>query len=296
MFSQKDICAILVTYYPQEHLEERLKNVLCQVDQAVIIDNYSPEPYAQSLKKTASDFGANLIVNSQNLGIATALNQGLNYARLRGYKWALTLDQDSIVRPHLVEACIDAYRECGYRNLVGLIGSNFREKHTGKTLVKENRFKGKSWAESKMIITSGSLMSIPIFDKVGPFRDDYFIDMVDFEYCMRLRTKGYKVIITSHIGMDHPIGAKGTCKAFNKRLEISSCSPIRNYYRCRNSIIMAREYFWEDPLWALKRAALPAKDLARACCIEDNKTLRLKYIFMGLYHALILKQGELDES
>ena len=57
------------------------------------------------------------------------------------------------------------------------------------------------------MITSGSLLALAVFRRVGPMREDFFIDAVDFQYCLRLRRHGYKVIETLLPTLIHPIGA-----------------------------------------------------------------------------------------
>lgn len=43
-------------------------------------------------------------------------------------------------------------------------------------------------------ITSGSLINTKSFSLVGWFKDEYFIDMVDIEYCFRLKKMDIKFI------------------------------------------------------------------------------------------------------
>ena len=48
-----------------------------------------------------------------------------------------------------------------------------------------------------MLVTCGR------FEAVGGFNEDQFIDLVDYDFCTKVRKKGYKVIQLSNIGMRH---------------------------------------------------------------------------------------------
>jgi len=193
---QESICAIVVTYHPDQGLPERIERISKQVGKVVIVDNNSNETSLAMIRNTALNFQIHLILNNKNVGVATALNQGVAYALDCGdsYTWFLTLDQDTIPFHDMVENLISAYDECPFKNQLGVIGSNYRELTTGEILYSGDAG-GEAWAEVENLPTSGCLTSITAFKEVGRFRDDLFIDYVDIEYCMRLREKGFRVII-----------------------------------------------------------------------------------------------------
>lgn len=49
--------------------------------------------------------------------------------------------------------------------------------------------------DAMCIITSGALCRTSIFDEVGYFLNEYFIDYVDNEFCLRLLISGYRVCV-----------------------------------------------------------------------------------------------------
>lgn len=288
------ICAIVVTYHPDEGFPERIKCIVEQVDKVVIVDNHSSESCLEMIKKTSIQFGAHLILNEENLGIATALNQGIGCARELGYLWGLTLDQDTIPHPTMVQSLTSAYRECPFRDKVGVIGSNFQEGNTGKVLY-DMRHEKKPWREVKIVITSGSLISIPIFESAGPFRDDFFIDLVDIEYCLRLRDRGYKVIVSTQPGMIHFHGNYKARKFLWRTVAINGYSPLRIYYWTRNALLLVRKYLWKDVWWVLPRLRGLATLFLKIILFEEHKLLKVRYMCLGLYHALLMKRGKLHE-
>jgi rhamnosyltransferase len=291
----QNICAIVVTYHPDEGLFERIDRICNQVDKVVIVDNHSSSNCLTMLKKISSKLGVHLILNDENLGIATALNSGVRYAIDCGdtYKWFLTLDQDTLPYTTMVKNLITAYNGCPYREQVGIIGSNYQERTTGEILFAIGKVDG-SWAEVENLPTSGCLTSIRAFEEVGSFRDDLFIDYVDTEYCMRLRGAGFKVIISPKLCMQHPLGYYRPNKLYKLlcgRVMVTNYPPLRHYFWTRNGIMLAREYFWRDAKWSLKTIYyLLARRLVTVLLFEENKLLKLRCLCLGIYHAFFPKK------
>ena len=62
-------------------------------------------------------------------------------------------------------------------------------------------------------------------------REDFFIDALDIEWCLRAKSLGYEVAMTNKAMMKHSIGEEANNK-------IEGHSPFREFYICRNSIAM----------------------------------------------------------
>ncbi len=291
----RSICAIVVTYYPDEGFPERIACIAKQVDRVIIVDNHSSDSCLEMIMKVSTKLGIYLILNNENMGVATALNQGVHYARDCGYAWALTLDQDTFPYPTLVKNLIFAYSNCPFKEKVGIIGSNYKEKNTGTgPLCYVKNYENQFWMEINEVITSGSLMSIPIFEKVGSFWDELFIYFIDIEYCMRLRTNGYNVIIACKLSMVHSTGNCEIKRFLWRNVIILNYPPPRSYYIARNGLLLVQEYYWKETGWALYRLYSLGKRFVSTIIFEDNKILKIRYICLGVYHALISKRGKLD--
>ena len=52
-------------------------------------------------------------------------------------------------------------------------------------------------------MTSGSFLNLKVYKEAGPFVDKLFIDYVDFEYCLRLKKKGFKIYKLNNTYMQH---------------------------------------------------------------------------------------------
>jgi len=91
----RSVCAVIVTYHPNAGMLENLPQVLAQVQGLVVIDNGSSVEELGPLREKKQSLGFHLIENSENLGIAEALNQGARWAHSQGYSWVILFDQDS---------------------------------------------------------------------------------------------------------------------------------------------------------------------------------------------------------
>jgi hypothetical protein len=84
------VCAVIVTYHPDLELLSRMARVARQVDRAAVVDNTAEESSEHRLRGFAEALGSDLILNSRNVGIARALNQGAKCAGEHGCAWMLT--------------------------------------------------------------------------------------------------------------------------------------------------------------------------------------------------------------
>jgi rhamnosyltransferase len=121
------ICAIVVTYYPDSGFADRMERVAKQVSQIVIVDNRSEGESARRIQEVVQRFGIHLILNASNEGIAPALNAGVRWAESQGYRWVLTLDQDTLVEADMVSSLAQVFRSNPFPQQAAVIGSNSRD-------------------------------------------------------------------------------------------------------------------------------------------------------------------------
>src|ERR1035441_2409287 len=95
----KEFCAIIPTYRPDPDFPSRLELVARQVGCVIVVDDSECPATALRLKAVAA-LHRNLFVlhNEHNCGLAASLNKGVHEANYLGYRWYLTLDDDTIVR------------------------------------------------------------------------------------------------------------------------------------------------------------------------------------------------------
>jgi rhamnosyltransferase len=217
----------------------------------VIVDNGSGETAVKMLQDLATSPRITLVLNLHNLGVARALNIGVERAVALGFSWALFLDQDSSVDSDMVQTLIRVHDAYPDRDRLAMIGSGFRD--CNNTLQGPSDEDRGGWIEQESVVTSGSLMPLRTHALIGHFREEFFIDYVDTEYCFRARSQGYRVIQTCRPIMSHAIGAITRHNWLWMHKWTFNHSADRRYYIARNDTVMLREYgHYVFGLWALK--------------------------------------------
>jgi len=292
---KENICALIITYYPDDDLPGRARLIANQVGRVLIIDNNSPIVVRETLLEISSQTPISLILNPENLGVATALNQGMAWAKENGCQWILALDQDSIISPYLIERYQSIYDAIEPKCSIGILASNFLDPF-GKDCLWRVKSQGKHpWIEVPSAITSGTLLSRIAFDHCGTFRDDLFIDMVDTEYCLRLRSHNYRVYMSREPLMTHPIGTKSRHKLLCAQVFVSNHSAVRKYYITRNRLVLAAEYLFREPAVVLKELRDSLYSLVTILFYESDKLNKYRAICLGISHALHRRMGKLEK-
>lgn len=231
--------AIVVAFNPDEAKLAWLCHVLERHAQVIVVDN-SPHSVASSPM-----LNADRIIMGGNAGIAAAQNVGIDAALARGAEAIAFFDQDSEPGEALLPKLI-----AGLGNPPqGVVAPICIDSRTGAEYppFRMNRW---GWAVPErvigqlrnvavdLIISSGSVVAAAVFDKVGLMDEDFFIDYVDLEWCIRCRKAGVPITVISDATMVHSIG--------NAVVNVGSLttfihSPVRAYYRLRNALLLLRK-------------------------------------------------------
>ncbi|ANY77726.1 hypothetical protein BB934_05325 [Microvirga ossetica] len=294
------ILAVTVTYNPDTALlGKALQSAAPQVQGLAVVDNGSAN--AEEIRTLVSAVGAHFLANQQNLGIAAAQNQGVDLARTTGFSHILLLDQDTVLTPGVVadlSANLAALEEQHGR--VAAIGPAYFEVNSqqqtrayrthGLRLSRISLGSATQPVASDSIIASGSLIPLTVLDRVGGFKEDLFIDLVDVEWCFRARAAGYVSFLSPTAAVDHRLGS-GTVKLGSRQIAIHV--PIRNYYWVRNALWLARQPY--TPLaWRLYFISRCLAFLGTYPTLADRKVQRLRLMARGIRDSLASRLGPLD--
>ncbi len=288
---RENICAIVVTFYPAPGLRTRIEAILGQVARAVIVDNGSP---AELLEELDGIPGLLWIRNTANLGVARALNQGMARAREAGHDWGLLLDQDSAADSDMAQTLVAVYREASPRPAV--VGSNYFNTHKHRDFIRCGAGRPADHVERKTVITSGSLLDLRLAQELGGFREDYFIDSVDHEFCLRARSRGHRIVIGCKPAMRHAIGGATCYPHWLAGLTAFNHSPVRKYYISRNCLVTIKHYLAREPAWCLRQVLRLMIEFASILLIEDHKRKKLAAFFTGLRHGIAGRMGPIQSA
>jgi rhamnosyltransferase len=273
------VCAICVTYHPDSHLPERLSTVLRQVSHLVIVDNGSSPAAVRMLNSIAESDHVTVILCKENLGIARGLNVGVEYAINQGYDYALLLDQDTCVNEDLVSVLTRIHQLHADKDRLAVVGAGYADFQQAPTHASDSAL---ACDEVESVIASGSLLWLKSFKDIGPFREEFFIDYVDTEYCARARSKGYLVVQAQRPLMVHLIGSPSRHRFLWMTKFTRNHSADRLYYQARNDTVMLRESGkYHGGLWRFKAFGRACRRCKRVILFESHKASKVLSILQG---------------
>lgn len=290
------ICAIIVSYYPTDELIENVDALINQVDEIVIVDNGSGLATKQLLDKLIKQHSKlNVIFLQENLGIAAALNIGIQKAKAADYEWVITFDQDSQVTPFMIETMLHAYDLYPNKEIVASLSPQYKNKETSKIRSIAFPFSDDllTYVETKEVMASGQLIKLSVFDTVGYFNEKLFIDSVDIDHCLRCITENYKILKIKNAILLHSAGFPSRHKLlWLLPLTTSNHSPLRRYYIARNSLHTYKKFFFKQPLWTTIKICKFSASLIVMLLFENERKKKLVATFLGFWDFFLGRMGK----
>jgi rhamnosyltransferase len=299
--SKSAICAVVVTRDPSPDLKSRLATVKDQVSEIVLVDNGSFGRSLTSVNDAVKINRVSLLTNEGNLGIATALNQGIQVAIERGYSWVLSLDQDSLPANDMVEQMCNLYSDLPNQTKIAILAPKIIDANVGKEaryLRKKSLFRYQHALctntlldDVTMVITSGALINLSVYKEIGGYREDFFIDYVDTEYCLRAILKEFRIIVACQAELQHGFGNRQEVGRGPLTLYPSFHPPNRWYTSSRNRIPMIIKFGRKLPHWLLYEFVASAYIIMRMILTEDRKLAKIQALFQGSWDGVRGKMG-----
>lgn len=289
---KESICAVVTTYFPDEAFLDNMERVASQVAAIIVVDNTASEASRKVLAKlqTASQ-KVIILSNDKNEGTVKALNQGICRAEELGYNWVLTLDQDSLIDPNLIQTYLNFVK--GYPDLktLGIINSNYKDKETGMLGFSARTPHKNGWAEVPTLITSGSFFSIETFKEIGPMREEFFMDWADYDFCLRSRKLGKHNFVYIQPLITHSVGAKTKHKIFFLELPANNHNSFRCYLIGRNLTVLIKEYFLKEFPAAMFYIVILFYKVFSVILWERKRAIKLKNFFLGIKDGIFNKMN-----
>lgn len=262
------LAAVVVFYNPSDNNIKQLDKYLKSVEKVYVVDNSDDK-----VQRIESTDKIEYIKLNENKGIAYALNEGAKHAIKDKFKYLLTMDQDSKITSKIVED-MKNYIINNDMNDVGLI-SPYQD------IDSKDDIKNGEVEDMIEVMTSGNIINLDAYKKIGGFKDWLFIDCVDTDYCMNLHKNGYKVLRLNNIVMKHELGNLVVHKLFGKEYPCYNHNPIRRYYIVRNNLYindMYKELYPDYCAWLLR---VQKGQVKRIIAFEKDKFKKLKMMYKG---------------
>lgn len=245
---QKKIVAGIVLFNPDTgRFNECLSRLQSQVEKIYIFDNSDTVSNCNFV-----NIGSVIYISeNKNCGIAYALNQIMERAKIDGYQWVITMDQDSLIPDKMLK---DFSNVISSIPQIGIVCPQVIDRRRTYQIAK----KSETTEYIETCITSASCTSVEAWEKCGKFDEWMFIDLVDNDFCKRLILSDYKILKLNKWVLDQEFG-QIIPKSYKKQkfwIELSKVfrnkniaklsykkkvSPSRVYYTNRNIIYLNKK-------------------------------------------------------
>lgn len=276
--SVNKFCGVVVLYNPTLDVVKNIKTYAPYLGTLFVVDN--SETINTSVVSSLKDI-SNIIYLylNGNKGIAYALNVGIKKAIDYKFPFCLTMDQDSSFLTNTWEKFVNEFNQIEDKTNIGIIGLNFKNSH-----LTSNQFV-KTW------ITSGNFINLDVFKRTKGFDNELFIDYVDFDFNEKLDKLNKKIFICADALINHRIGNPIKKKILFKTFYCMNHSPIRYYYRYRNSLYLYKKnknfyrkiYYKELIVQTLKMILFESKRKEKLILIKKGRCDARKNILGKFY-------------
>lgn len=235
--------AIVVLYNPSIEILKTNMSYEKQFDRIYYIDNTdniegNSQSIVEEIKKKDNTYYISIGYNS---GLAKALIKGCKLAKDDGFQYVCLLDQDTYLEENYVTNLISFFN---IEN-VALVCSNIKNlarDHNGKLYIERVVYSERESGFCNFAITSGSIIDLEIYEKIGGFDEKLFIAQIDQDYCCKLEYNGYKLYRNTDIYIFQEQGKLRIYRILGRRIGDPQYSPLRYYYMFRNERYLRKKW------------------------------------------------------
>ena len=260
------LASVIVTYHP--NLSEVIDNLATYSDHVEVLMLWDNTEDYLDLTPLLQAY-PNVVVHQslRNEGLPAAYNWAFQKAKEYGCTHLMTMDQDSAFER------FSAYR--------AWLGKKVEPCVTGIPINEGGRFEEE---ETKIgtVCQSGAVFPVEMQERIGGFREDLFIGMVDAEMSLRAAENGYAIIQYNGSNLKHKVGSGRKVRLLGHSLLVSDYNPLRHYYDSRNRILLWHEFPDDYNLMAKMRHLLGrVKLIVKIILFESNKWAKVSAIIKG---------------
>jgi rhamnosyltransferase len=280
------ITAVVTAYHPDELLRGVVEAALERCDAVIVVDN-TPAPAAQEPPRPdplggLRDPRLTLLGSGRNVGLAAALNQGLA-ALPADTEAVFFLDQDSVIPDGLIDGLAKDLEDPS----IGVVGPSPVDAATGRayeTLAGRHD----QLDDRDMVITSGMLLRRSCLERVpeARFREDFFVDYVDLDFCLRLRRAKVRIVRDRALELPHSIGDVRPHRVLGLlTVRVGHYAAWRHYWIARNGSILVRENLRALPVWAATNTLFLGRWFVQLLLFEPRRRTHAAAFLRGLRDA-----------
>ena len=232
---KSNFAACVILYHPKKEDVANLFTYCSKVEKVYIFDN------------TEGKSNENLFIGMENVsyfwdgenkGLSIRLNEACQRAIADNFEYLLTMDQDSSFLEENIDGYFKDILNFKGKEKVAVYGLEYSKNDINDTT--------KNYIEVDHLITSASVMNLKLYNEIGGFDENLFIDGVDIDYCYSALTKGFKSIKFARNFFNHTLGVRtrrgSIFTLYLIKKNVSVHSSLRVYYMYRNMLYIKNKY------------------------------------------------------
>lgn len=274
------ICAVVILYNPDADVFKRINSYVNYVDKVFLFDNGGGAYIKDLIKNSEIKDKLFYYTENENIGISSAINKISHIVYDEGYRWLLTMDQDSVFNDFNI---INSYfQEDSDKQNVGI----YSPAHiTGK-----RDYPKEEVSYVKSVMTSGNILNLEIFRSVGECDERFFIDRVDHDLSAKIIENNFYIKRVNQCELIHNLGEINNTSI---KYEVTNHSPLRRYYITRNTFYFIEKHFLKMPVYCCRYFFHFIIEIKNMYFYEKDRLDKTKYMLLGFFHYIFRKTGKL---
>lgn len=280
------VAAVILTFNRRGVVLEcirRLQDASVAPAYTLVVDNGSADDTVGVIRTTYPGAMVNRL--EENLGPAGGFAVGMAQASRLDCDWIMVLNDDCFVQNDTLQRLLDVAGSADPR--VGIVSPSFRLsdgdhmgyvwKHVPVPVIVSPADPVSGLVDVDLVTFSGVLVRADFVRRFGVPRSDYFMMWEEWEYCLRLRRQGFRVVTVPGCYAEHPGG------------DSLALPPSREYYQARNYLrtVLCHRDLLDVLFWAGREV----KTIGARVLAANQKGLRIRLRLLGIFDAFRGRMG-----
>lgn len=230
------VFCIVSLYQPKDVQKRNIVEYCSFFDKCIVIDDTGKELSIRD-REAFENYRIEYISNYRNEGLCKTVNRGIKQALNEGADWIVVMDQDSIFDRHILEVYENAIKDHRYE--LAIIAAFTPQYNYDRH--KRNISKG--YKDVTVSELSGTMLNVRVLEGVGLYDERFFTDGLDYEWCLRAKKLGYRIIRCNEAVLEHNPGETRITKLLGLiDFHYGWHTPERYYYQFRAGLMLHHMY------------------------------------------------------
>jgi rhamnosyltransferase len=278
-YAPREITAITTAYHPDERLFAVVQAALESCSRVIVVDNTpaGEASLSDTLEESLCDPRVRVLRPGRNAGVAAALNLGLRELSAEADA-VLFMDQDSVLTKELVTGLAHHLADPS----VGVASPAPWDVTSDSHYESLSSVRYGEVSDRDAVITSGMLIRRSCLELVSEFREEFFCDYVDLDFCLRLRRAGVRIVQDKSLKLGHSIGDRREHRFAGRKVQVVHYPAWRHYWIARNGLILIGENRRTARLWSFATAVYLVRWVTVTAVFERSRRSHVGAFVKGL--------------